>query len=54
MSGKDEIRKDAEHSGRLDERTLSILVRGVFWFAWLTARYLRSSLLFGESRIRDD
>jgi hypothetical protein len=46
-------RKDGADSGdlsrqRLDEKQLSAVVRGVFWFAWLTARYRRAAHLAGK------
>jgi hypothetical protein len=40
----DESRNESERvAGRLDEKMLSALVGGVFWFTWLTSRYRQAA-----------
>ncbi len=43
-SGK-QVRQEEQGPGRLNERTTSAVVRGVFWFTWLTAKYREAANL---------
>lgn len=43
MSSNDKTYGDGQSAGRVDEKAMSVLVRGVFWFAWLTARYRQAA-----------
>ncbi|HEX2972444.1 MAG TPA: hypothetical protein VHP11_08925 [Tepidisphaeraceae bacterium] len=38
---------------RLDEKQMSAVIRGVFWFAWLTAKYRQVAHLAGRAECQN-
>lgn len=45
MSMSDNEKRNPDTTvGSMDERQMSAIVRGVFWFTWLTAKYRRAAL----------